>query len=544
MKTLHLTTLAVLSAAALSASAFARPTTDSNLAEMYQVVNNDPTDVSTRLRLAGYLQQLGLVEESNAVLKEVSVLGGDLDLMVDAVDGCPECVRGTNGPDVIVGDLNGVAYHGRFEVAPDVWVMSYSTGTTSCNIGNQQLEWFQLPNNRHPVISQTVYRVKDNVLTQLGQGWLKHGFFALSQQLCNSGCQGTNGQWLGVNCSDPYTAGRNGTWSLLGPKFVVRASSGYFPTGSQPGGTGTPNLTARRVQVAQSDLNPAMNPGAIYFTDGQYVQWQDAQFENDNNNSSWRRFQFTYNSNNTPNNPDDDTISFPSFVGSTVRMETPVDAWQNFVPTVEIADVIIPNDSNIQNNGTAGPVFWSGRFHVGNNVVENGEGGSWTYVYSIYNQNSDRSARSFTIPVAGAITVTDAGFNDVAYHSGDGMGNTNVDGTNWTFVRGANDVSWSTQTFAQNQNANALRWGTTYTFWFTADSGPQDTLATIGLYRPGSDADPEVSVRGPACLLAWDLDDDGDVGFSDLNILLGEYGSTYSFADLNELLGSYGESCN
>ena len=543
MKTLHLTTLAVLTAAAMSASAFARPTTESNLAEMYNVVNSDPTDVSTRLRLAGYLQQAGLVEEGNAMLEELAAMGGDIDLIVDpdAAGGCEGCPRGVNGPDVIVGDLNGMSFWGRFEVSPDVWVMSYSTGTTSCNIGNQQLEWFA-SQNRHPVIGQTVYRIKGNVLTQLGQGWLKHGFFALSQQLCTPGCQATNGSWLGINCSDPYTSGRNGSQGNLGPKYQIRAASGYFPY-PPAGGTGVANLTSRRVQVAQSDLDPANNAGAIYFTDGQYVQWQDSQFENDDNNSSWRRFLFTYNNGGTPNNPDDDSISNPTFSGSTQRMQTPVDAWDFYVPSVEKVDVQIVNDSNIQLNGTAGPVYWTGRFHVGNNVVDNGNG-TWTYVYAIYNQNSDRSARSFTIPVAGAINVTNAGFNDVAYHSGDGTGNVTTDGTDWTFTRGAGDVSWSTQTFAQNQNANALRWGTTYTFWFTADSAPEAVSATMGLFRPGPDADPVFSVRGPACLLAWDLDDNGDVGFSDLNILLGEYGKTYSFSDLNELLGSYGESCN
>lgn len=544
MKTLHLTTLAVLSAAAMSASAFARPTTEANLAEMYEVVNSDPTDVPTRLRLAGYLQQLGLMEEGNAILSDLAAIGADIDLFVDdpfSIDGCPECVRGSNGPDVIVGDLNGMTYWGRVEVSPDVWVMSYSTGTTSCNIGNQQLEWFQ-SSNRHPVIGQTVYRIKGNVLMQLGQGWLKHGFFALSQQLCNTGCQSTNGSWLGVNCSDPYTSSRNGQQSNLGPKYQVRASSGFFNF-PFAGGTGISSSLSRRVQVAQADLDPTFNAGSIYFTDGQYVQWQDSQFENDDNNSSWRRFQFSYNNNGTPNNPDDDTIGNPTFSGATQRMKTPVDAWQFYVPSVQLESITVPNDSNIQLNGTAGPTFWSGRFHAGNNVVDNGDG-TWTYVYSIYNQNSDRSARSFTIPVANAVTVTNAGFNDVAYHSGDGNGNVTFDGTNWTYVRGANNVSWSTQTFAQNQNANALRWGTTYTFWFTANSGPATTMATLGLFRPGSDADPEFAVRGPACLLAWDLDDNGDVGFSDLNILLGAYGSTYTFGDLNELLGSYGQSCN
>ena len=32
--------------------------------------------------------------------------------------------------------------------------------------------------------------------------------------------------------------------------------------------------------------------------------------------------------------------------------------------------------------------------------------------------------------------------------------------------------TWSTQTYDQNENANALRWGTMYNFWFDADAPP------------------------------------------------------------------------
>ena len=272
--------------------------------------------------------------------------------------------------------------------------------------------------------------------------------------------------------------------------------------------------------------------------------------KNDDNNNSWRRFGFSYNNGNTPNNPDDDTVSTPSFFVNgqtqiTQRMKTPLDAWQTFVPSVQISEISIPNDSNIQLNGSAGATFWSGRMQVAS-FAQNNNDGTWTYHYAIFNQNSDRSARSLTVPVAPAVNVTNPGFADVDYHSGDGNGNQNFSGTDWSYSnnRGAGEVSWSTQAFNVNQNANAVRWGTTYTFQFTADSAPTSVNATVGLFRPGSDPDPVVAVQGPACVFAWDFDDDGDVGFSDLNLLLNDYGTTYDFADLNELLGQYGQSCN
>ena len=37
-------------------------------------------------------------------------------------------------------------------------------------------------------------------------------------------------------------------------------------------------------------------------------------------------------------------------------------------------------------------------------------------------------------------------------------------------------MTWSTETFATNQNANAIRWGTLYNFRFDADRPPQVTM--------------------------------------------------------------------
>jgi len=42
--------------------------------------------------------------------------------------------------------------------------------------------------------------------------------------------------------------------------------------------------------------------------------------------------------------------------------------------------------------------------------------------------------------------------------------------TPWTPDQTANSLTWSTETFAQNPNANAIRWGTLYNFRFDSDS--------------------------------------------------------------------------
>ena len=135
------------------------------------------------------------------------------------------------GPDVIVGDLTGPSKWGTLG-----GVTSYSIGTTSCNIGNQILNWFD-NSTLHPVIGQNIYRLENGRFEQIGMSWLKHGFCALQGTLCGpcspvgGGCETR----LGIGCSDPYGSGLNGNQGGLGPRSEVNASTGVFlwPFGAQ-----------------------------------------------------------------------------------------------------------------------------------------------------------------------------------------------------------------------------------------------------------------------------------------------------------------------
>jgi len=88
----------------------------------------------------------------------------------------------------------------------------------------------------------------------------------------------------------------------------------------------------------------------------------------------------------------------------------------------------------------------------------------------------------------------------VSYHDGDGPGNINFSGTDWTPTVGATSVTWSTETPAQNASANAIRWSSTYNFRFDADVGPANGFVTLGLWSTGSPASVvaagEVPTRG------------------------------------------------
>ena len=111
------------------------------------------------------------------------------------------------GPDVIVGDLPEMAQYGHAGTQ-----VGLAVGTDSCNRGTENVDWFALPNNDHPVVPQNMYRMSsaannNDRFEQIGQSWLKHTFAAASSNTCGFGCNGVGGDHLGSGCSDLYSSG-------------------------------------------------------------------------------------------------------------------------------------------------------------------------------------------------------------------------------------------------------------------------------------------------------------------------------------------------
>src|SRR5262249_35427403 len=105
----------------------------------------------------------------------------------------------------------------------------------------------------------------------------------------------------------------------------------------------------------------------------------------------------------------------------------------------------------------------------------------------------DRSGQAFTVPIPSGATAGNLGFRDVNYHSGEPYAL-----TDWTPTTTATSVSWATQTFAQNANANALRWDTIYNFRFDSNRPPAGVLATLALFKTGSPTSVSVAVQAPS----------------------------------------------
>jgi hypothetical protein len=393
----------------------------------------------------------------------------------------PNVPTAAPGPDVIVGDLPSLDQFGSSGTQVGLGV-----GTTSCNNGDRPLDWFQLPAVDHPVIPQNLYRMSgggnnNDRFEQIGQSWLKHAFFALEDDACGFGCNTSGcatGSQLCVGCSDPYGSGLNASQSGLGSRAWVNPFTGAYPSSAANHAGHSHTGTTHRILVEASDLNTTLNPGATYYAEAQYVTpheyaWCQANPGQCNmyNNASYRRFNVS------------GTTSFSfSPVGSTVRMTPAINAWAG--ATINRIEPV---------PGTDGIGF------IGYKVT-NPSAGVWHYEYALYNQNLDRAIQSFSVPLGSGVTVSNLGFHAPLNHPGiaqDGtQGDAGFSNAAWTANQTSAGLTWSSETFAQNQNANALRWGTLYNFRFDANRPPQPANATIGFFKTGGPI--TIAIQGPS----------------------------------------------
>jgi hypothetical protein len=132
--------------------------------------------------------------------------------------------------------------------------------------------------------------------------------------------------------------------------------------------------------------------------------------------------------------------------------------------------------------------------------VTNPSPGVYHYEYALYNQNLDRSIQSFSVPVGAGADLSNIGFH--APPQEPGWANDNIPGgqgyssTPWNVTQDASSITWNSETFAQNQAANAIRFGTLYNFRFDANQPPQAASATVGFYKTGSPM--MVAIQAPA----------------------------------------------
>jgi len=387
----------------------------------------------------------------------------------------------SSGPDIITGEVG--PYEGFAHVGSAGTQVGLSMWTTICNAGNAPVDVFAMPATNHAIIPQNLYRMSggagnDDRFEQIGHSWVKHMFAAAKMNDCGFGCTNTGTPTqLGVGCSDVYAAFQNAEQTDLSSRAWVNPFTGVFQSNSNVHFGHVHTGTSHRLLVESNDLNTAMNPGATYYAEVQYLSpheyaWCQTHPGECNmyNNVSYRRVNISGTTSFTL------TPAAPS-----VLMSPAVTAWSGAT-----INPIEPEP------GVDGRAFIAYK-------VTNPSAGVWHYEYALYNMNLDRAIQSFSLPLGCGVTVSNVGFHAPPNHPGfpnDGtLGNAGFSNAAWTSTQNAGALSWGSETFAQNQNANAIRWGTLYNFRFDSNRPPRAMNALIGFFKTGSPV--VVGIEGP-----------------------------------------------
>src|SRR5262249_43930476 len=73
----------------------------------------------------------------------------------------------------------------------------------------------------------------------------------------------------------------------------------------------------------------------------------------------------------------------------------------------------------------------------------------------------------------------------------------------WTTNRANGVLTWSTQSMCQNNNANAIRWGNSFTFRFDSNAAPvAGGNVGVGLWKPGTPSAFNALAQSPGVLAA------------------------------------------
>ena len=365
-----------------------------------------------------------------------------------------DCNAPNAGPDLVVGELSNFVTWGQVGST-----VGYSIMKSTCNFGDTPANFFGSTSS-HALFTDNLYRLHGGRFEQIGMSWVQHAYGASAESVCCT-CQPPGGlETLGVGCAVTYGAAISGDqagfggFGGLGPRSEVNASSGAFPFPySTQGQSG--DAIYKRLQVAEEDLNPLMYAGALYFGESQTVAADDAAAGRNTNNASYRPVNVLFGP-STPN---------LAFFGATERGDPALLAWKAHDPNVHVSIIDVPGD---------------GRFLCAS-LVQAVTPTTWRYEYAVQNLSSHRAAGRFAVPIPAGAFPSNIGFHDVDAHSGEVY-----DSTDWNAQVLSDRIEWTTDSFATDPNANALRFGTLYNFRFDVAAPGAIGDVSLGLFRPGA----------------------------------------------------------
>jgi hypothetical protein len=307
-------------------------------------------------------------------------------------------------------------------------------------------------NDQHPFLIWNMYRVNaDGSIDQVGRSGVKHAFLTI-----NAGCLDSCNEFdsLGRGCGDTYGSGNNDSPGDMGPRSEIVPASG---TWGRCGSIWDPQCTGdnhgnnngswtQRLQVHESQIDPAANPGATYMMESWYIAREDINIENSmgtiNGTPHYQSNQWSLNGQ------------------SGFKLGPAVNRWVS--PTA-------PDPNTLNTQIASG----EGHARVAMKAIDLGNG-TWRYIYAVENLDyaravtqapdngpdprvlSNKGFDSFSVPIPAGTTVS-----ATTFHNG------TVDGSGqWTSATGSSAVTWTAPA------SNTLDWGSMYTFSLTVNAAP------------------------------------------------------------------------
>lgn len=390
-------------------------------------------------------------------------------------DPLPPNFAGGTFRDVKLGILSSISAVSRTGTFPN-GTNGLSMSTTSCNDGDVDVEWHAAMQEDHPSIAMQLYRYLDGKLEMVGHSDMKHGFFALSSSQCTACQNPSDGTFLGVGCSDTYGVSNNSDRYWLAPReewdpfagtWECNAShfANYQSNCSRNHGSGGHSANEHRVVVHDADLDL---PGATYLYEAYYIV-RDDEDKPDNVgsrfcNMSWSGASWNFNTSGGSN---------PLVEGPTILR------WAE-IAGIDPADVkttwaqVAPGDGQVILACTVTDL-----------------GGSYRYEYALYNFDSENQVGRISIPLGSAAGISNIGFHDPYRDTG---------GDDWAFNIVGNTLTWNTDDFSVDPDANAIGFGKLFNFRFDGPAPATDgdavlrgwknnTSFTVDTWIPESSAD-------------------------------------------------------
>lgn len=423
-------------------------------------------------------------------------------------------------PDLICSQINGATSY--FVVDG---IAAYSFGTTICNIGDTEATWID-GTNQNPLVSQTLYRLVDGQLHQLGIGFAHYATPPLASNACDLGCTPAGFNALGAGCSTTSSSLIHGLQGTLVPRTEINPFTGFYPYPFTAFGQ-VGDAIYKRLQVPLADIS---DPDALYFVETQLITESETTPETRANNVSYRQVTFS-----------PDTAS-ATLVGPTYTEQPAIFAWRDHglgigMPDPDVLiDELVGFDSEI------------GHFGSKATLLDNGE---WQYDYAIHNQNFNSRFYDLSLTTGQSGDAHAFMFDSPPYHDDQ---DELIDDAEWrysTFDPCKRSGRWLVNFLDPIEHSNEIRWGTTYSFSFVTPDAPDPETRNVDIFISYEDNDRSSPAVYPnnaihpiilsycECIPADLAHPFGVLNFFDVSAFLGAYGAQEFEADLAAPFGTF-----